>query len=125
MRHWFLAARAVPVLLPRIRRHRVVQLDSLRFLSSHLDPALTLDDVQQLASRVRVPVVSGTGLEPHDRGEDGPRLRGLHEPSQSCPAGEMLSFRGLFGFQRFGPRCDLHAFSLIPTDFAPLYPTEL
>ncbi|GEM_PF-5730782 len=73
MCHGPIAARAVPVLLAWISRDHVVFSDALRSLSADLNPTFALDNMQQLPTGMRVPVVSGAGLKANDRGKDGRR----------------------------------------------------
>lgn len=83
-------ARPVPVLLAGISRHRIALIDALRSVSAGLDPALTVDDVQQLSACVRMPVVSSAGLELNNRGKYRGRLRrSLNQLSRNCIACEM------------------------------------
>src|SRR2546430_14022196 len=46
---------------------RIADVDPLRIGPASLHPAIALDDKQQLATRVGVPVVTSAGLEPDNR----------------------------------------------------------
>src|ERR1700737_5646683 len=68
MSHWAAAARPVPVLLPWPGCDRVANPDLLGGGPSDLHPAFPLDDVDELAALVRVPVVADAGIESHNGG---------------------------------------------------------
>ena len=61
------SAGTVPVFLVRFGQDRVPDLDPLSFGMSSLDPAFTLDDEQQLATSVGMPVIANACLEPNKR----------------------------------------------------------
>src|ERR1700674_1325120 len=68
MSHRAAAACPVPVLLAWPGCHRVANSDLLGGGTSGLHPAFPLDDVEELATFVRVPVVADAGIESHQGG---------------------------------------------------------
>jgi hypothetical protein len=61
------AAGTMPVFFVRLRYHGVPDLDPLRIGTPSLHPAFTLDDDQQLAPSVGMPVIPNACLEPNNR----------------------------------------------------------
>lgn len=66
MGHRTLGRGTVPVLLARCGRHGVAEANESRGLTPPLDVAFALDDVEDLAPAVAVPVVAGAGPEADD-----------------------------------------------------------
>lgn len=104
-----MGAGAVPVLLTRVRGHRVLEPDPLRRLSARLDPTFALDHVEQLATLVRMPVVAGSGLEPNDGGKGRQCLRrSLDQLSRTRVPREVGAIHWLEILERVGARRDFH-----------------
>src|SRR5260370_26570541 len=68
MSHRAAAACPEAVHLARPGCYRVANSDLLGGRTSSLHPALPLDDVEELATLVRVPVVADAGIESHNGG---------------------------------------------------------
>jgi len=73
MSHRAAAAGPVPMLLAWPGCDRVANPDLLGGRTSGLHPSFPLDDVEELATFVRVPVVADAGIESHNGGRGGER----------------------------------------------------
>src|SRR5215472_1251953 len=107
MGHRTLRPGTVPVLLARRGGHGVADTNASRWLTAQLHEAFALDDVQDLAPAVTVPVVAGAGLEANDAHADGV---GIERHEQWVGAGrprEMSWVHGL-AVQRLSSCGDLH-----------------
>src|SRR5439155_19216688 len=95
VRHRPLVAGAVPVLLAGRRRDAVAHAEPALGLAPALDPALTLDDVEELAPGVPVPVVASAGLESDQADADGVRFGGAMQRPCAGGTGEVAGVGGL------------------------------
>ena len=76
-------ARAMPVFLIRFGCHAVSYTDPLGVGTPGLHPPYALDDVEQLATGVRMPVIPNTRLEPNHRGSCRERRRRPQERARA------------------------------------------
>src|SRR5438552_18893029 len=87
---------AMPVFLIRLGGYRIPHPDPLGVGAASLDPAFPLDDVQELATFVSVPMVTSARLEPNNRGRGGEgRLPRRQQFAQTCVTRKVSRVHGL------------------------------
>jgi hypothetical protein len=85
----------MPVFLIRFGCYAVSYTDSLSVGTPGLHPPYALDDVDQLATGVGVPVIPNTRLEPNHRGSRRERRRRLQERARARLARKVGRLHGL------------------------------